>query len=340
MLGIVFGERSIRNCIRDQFQEIRTECNTNIGQIPILMLETGMPFDMNDKSAYKVGRYYPQTGGLDALLWALEGAKLNHTYWTYCLQNEHHLGDCWNNEDFSFWLPEDRSESGVYNVETTKRLKIKDSLKSVKRGGTVRKLSRSEGKVYPQVTELSRKSFETTDGEETDAVSIQPSLGATLRSLPCSLILASHLNLQNNHLEKCFPSPDGVRAASAVIRPYAIACRGEKVLLHFDLKRVTFKLTIRLTTQDLEDSSPTVIFVPKWHYPYLDARDVSITSGRVEYNEELQYIEWFHQDVPENFDSEALIKQESIVIKNLSGSVDQENPALFPCGGELSCPIS
>ncbi|QEL61587.1 hypothetical protein CJJ09_003734 [Candidozyma auris] len=108
VLGLVVGERAIRNCIKKQFCEIANECRENLGNIPVLMSETGMPFDMDGKRAYEDGRYTSQTAAIDALANALEGSRMHHTYWCYTSTNCHKWGDRWNNEDFSFWSPEDR----------------------------------------------------------------------------------------------------------------------------------------------------------------------------------------------------------------------------------------
>ena len=88
--------------------EMRNECNTHLGNIPILMSETGMPFDMDRKRAYRDGMFDSQTAALDAISNALEGANMSHTYWCYNSANNHKWGDNWNNEDFSFWSPDDR----------------------------------------------------------------------------------------------------------------------------------------------------------------------------------------------------------------------------------------
>jgi hypothetical protein len=48
------------------------------------MSEIGIPFDMDDKKAYKHGKYGNQYAAMDANNFALEGAGLNYTLWCYC----------------------------------------------------------------------------------------------------------------------------------------------------------------------------------------------------------------------------------------------------------------
>ena len=78
VLGIVLEKRAIRNCLKKQFMEMRNECNTHLGNIPILMSETGMPFDMDRKRAYRDGMFDSQTAALDAISNALK-AQICHT---------------------------------------------------------------------------------------------------------------------------------------------------------------------------------------------------------------------------------------------------------------------
>ncbi|KAK7206880.1 glycoside hydrolase superfamily [Myxozyma melibiosi] len=103
-----FGERSIRNCLRDQLTCLKTEGIEKFGRgVPCLMSEIGVPFDMNDKKAYETGDYNAQVRALDANIFALEGSMLHHTYWTYAACNTHQWGDHWNGEDLSFYSGSD-----------------------------------------------------------------------------------------------------------------------------------------------------------------------------------------------------------------------------------------
>lgn len=100
-LAIKIGETAIRNCMRDQIIAMREEGRENIGITPCLMSETGMPFDLDDRLAYRTGDYTSQIKAWDALGNALEAAQIHHTLWVYSSQNSHQFGDYWNGEDFS-----------------------------------------------------------------------------------------------------------------------------------------------------------------------------------------------------------------------------------------------
>lgn len=231
-LGVVVGQKAIRNCLKKQFIDIVEEGKQRLGNIPALMTETGIPFDMDNKKAYKDNKYTSQTAALDAFANGLEALGMHHTYWAYSAINSHEYGDHWNNEDFSFWSPED------------------------------------QGKTF--------------GAGETDA----------------------------QKLKNCYPSADGVRAPSAVLRPFLVSSKGVTKAVEFDLKKAKFSLTLSIDDTSNLENTPTLIYVPKWHYPELNFNDIYASAGHVKYNEKLEYLEWYH---PEN------AGEETIVIQKYSG---------------------
>jgi len=82
--AIKVGETAIRNCLRDQLAAIREEGLEYTGIHPCLFTEIGIPYDMDDKYAYKSGDYSSQTAAMDANHFALEGSgAAGYTLWTY-----------------------------------------------------------------------------------------------------------------------------------------------------------------------------------------------------------------------------------------------------------------
>lgn len=82
--AVRLGQTAIRNCLRDQLRAIRDEGIEHLGEHPTLFTEIGIPFDMDDKYAYKTGDYSSQTSALDANHYALEGSGAQgYTLWTY-----------------------------------------------------------------------------------------------------------------------------------------------------------------------------------------------------------------------------------------------------------------
>jgi hypothetical protein len=425
VLGIVFGERAIRNCITGQFKEIKEECKKYLGLIPVLMSETGMPFDMDKKKAYENGRFYSQTGALDALSYALEGLQMHHTYWCYASVNCHEWGDRWNNEDFSFWSPDDRNiveerksrfdlpystRSSSRNISLTRiKTKVQDIKKRTESrrnslasfvADSVRRASLSG--TYPSPTKIaigeinnnsvppksplqfnprftSLEDYKETASPESSPLRNRAVLRETrhdsitstnttslnfydendiLTLSGSSIITTNSENIARKHTKRCYPSPDGVRAVNAVIRPYMMASKGRVTSTSFDLKSCKFSLSLMIDLDDLKlSNAPTIIFVPKWHFPLLNYGDISVTNGYVKYNREFEYIEWYHNDLVRTTNGRAKSEASSesdksllageieavIIIKNDSGGitdvdVDEEGSILK--AKEQFCPIT
>ncbi|KAK9475398.1 glycoside hydrolase superfamily [Dipodascopsis tothii] len=115
MFALRFGETSIRNCLRDQLAAIRKEGVERIGpDVPCIMGELGIPYDMDDKKAYSDGDYQAQIRAMDANCFAVEDNGLHVTWWAYTAVNTHQWGDSWNGEDLSLWSLSDlRNHAGV-----------------------------------------------------------------------------------------------------------------------------------------------------------------------------------------------------------------------------------
>lgn len=82
--AIKIGESAIRNCFRDQLSAIQKEGMDYMGPRPCVFTEIGIPYDMDDKHAYKTGDYSSQVAAMDANHYALEGSNVaGFTLWTY-----------------------------------------------------------------------------------------------------------------------------------------------------------------------------------------------------------------------------------------------------------------
>lgn len=106
--AVKVGETAIRNCLRDQLKFLRDESLKYMGDHPMVFTEIGIPYDMDDKHAYKTGDYSSQTSAMDANHFALEGSTSNgFTLWVYETENNHEWGDQWNGEDLSIFSRDD-----------------------------------------------------------------------------------------------------------------------------------------------------------------------------------------------------------------------------------------
>lgn len=83
--GIKIGETAIRNCFRDQLAAMRKEGLDYMGNHPCVLTEFGIPYDMDDKYAYKTGDYSSQSAAMDANHFAVEGSRMEgYSLWVYC----------------------------------------------------------------------------------------------------------------------------------------------------------------------------------------------------------------------------------------------------------------
>ena len=72
-----------------------------MGDMPCLLGEFGLPFDLNRKKAYKTGDYSLHEKALSLYYDAIDENLLNSTIWNYTADNTHEEGDHWNGEDLS-----------------------------------------------------------------------------------------------------------------------------------------------------------------------------------------------------------------------------------------------
>ena len=109
------GEASIRRYFSRQFSNFRRYAEGTMGDVPILIGEFGIPFDMNQASAYRSGDFRRQNQALDYNLRALDDNLLSYTLWNYTPDNSNEHGDLWNNEDLSIFSRDQQSDPADIN---------------------------------------------------------------------------------------------------------------------------------------------------------------------------------------------------------------------------------
>lgn len=100
-MKLYFGPRGVRRCFRDCIGYWKETGIKEMGGLPTLLGEFGLPFDMNGKAAYRKGDFRVHERALAAYYGALDRHLLSATLWNYCADNTNELGDKWNDEDFS-----------------------------------------------------------------------------------------------------------------------------------------------------------------------------------------------------------------------------------------------
>jgi hypothetical protein len=100
---LAVGPWQIKSLFKTLLSEIKQSTLEKIGNVPTLIGEFGIPFDMHDKKAYHSGKYNKQIIALDASFQAIEANLLHATLWNYTPDNTNAHGDLWNDEDLSIF---------------------------------------------------------------------------------------------------------------------------------------------------------------------------------------------------------------------------------------------
>jgi hypothetical protein len=74
-----------------------------MGNMPCLLGEFGLPFDLNQRRAYKTGDYSLHEEALSMYYDAVDANLLHSTLWNYTADNTRQAGDSWNDEDLSIF---------------------------------------------------------------------------------------------------------------------------------------------------------------------------------------------------------------------------------------------
>ncbi|KAI8805439.1 glycoside hydrolase superfamily [Cladochytrium replicatum] len=107
----------VRNIVRSGLDRV--------GQMPVVVGECGIPYDINEKQAFESGDYTHHTNFLDAVINAMEANLVSFTLWNYNAANDNDFGDHWNAEDFSIYSPKPKRK-----LQTSSATKAGQSLPS------------------------------------------------------------------------------------------------------------------------------------------------------------------------------------------------------------------
>jgi hypothetical protein len=98
-----FGPKGVRRCFADSIGYWKEIARLDMGGIPTLLGETGLPFDMNGRSAFRSGDFRAHEKALSLYFEAFDRYLLSVCVWNYCADNSNELGDKWNDEDLSIF---------------------------------------------------------------------------------------------------------------------------------------------------------------------------------------------------------------------------------------------
>ncbi|KAK4549065.1 hypothetical protein LTR36_007521 [Oleoguttula mirabilis] len=261
--AVKVGETAIRNCFKDQLSSVRQEGIDYMGIHPCIYTEIGIPYDMDDKYAYKSGDYSSQAAAIDANHYAVEGSKAaGFTWWVYTASNSHFWGDNWNGEDLSIYSAEDRPLPPSSYESNASKLSLDPSSPSY---------SESQSETNAPVTPGSVQ--KTLSVDEMTRIMRTPSAGSG--------------------------EAPGFRAAEAYVRPTPVLTHGTMSSHGFDLTNCTFHLYLTSPTPTPQEY-PTIIFLPEFHFPQ-GQTSVEASGGKweVRIDEDVegapqQVLRWWH----------------------------------------------
>jgi len=110
----VFGKKNIINSYFEQLRNMKENTEKNMGNMPVLLGEFGLPFDIFKGISFKTKSFKIQNSAISMFFDAIDKLLISSTIWTYCVNNNHRWGDNWNKEDFSIYCKED---SYIFNKE-------------------------------------------------------------------------------------------------------------------------------------------------------------------------------------------------------------------------------
>ncbi len=112
---VVFGPGAVRKSFNYQLGWFKGVAQKQLGGIPTLIGEFGIPFNMEGGRAYRSGDFRSQAAALDRSFQAIEANQLHCTLWNYTADNNNARGDQWNAEDFSIFSRDQQSDPGNIN---------------------------------------------------------------------------------------------------------------------------------------------------------------------------------------------------------------------------------
>ncbi|GHV12990.1 glycosyl hydrolase family 35 [Spirochaetia bacterium] len=108
----LLGRKQVAAWFREALAAGCSWAREHMDDIPCLLGEFGLPFDMGHKKAYKTGDYSLHEEALSLYYNAVDANLLHSTIWNYTADNTNEAGDDWNGEDLSIFSGKDGRAKG------------------------------------------------------------------------------------------------------------------------------------------------------------------------------------------------------------------------------------
>lgn len=112
---VIFGRKKIREMFRQALDRPKKLSTKKLGNVPVLIGEIGIPYDLDNKKAYRTGDFTHQIKAYDMSFQALEANLLSYTLWNYTSDNTNAHGDLWNDEDLSIFSRDQQTDPAEIN---------------------------------------------------------------------------------------------------------------------------------------------------------------------------------------------------------------------------------
>lgn len=107
----VMGAEAVAASFVEQLGHQLQVAETQMNGIPTLIGEFGLPYDLNEKQAYRDGDFSVHETALDLYYDAMDANLLSCTIWNYTADNTNARGDLWNDEDLSIFSRDQLDDS-------------------------------------------------------------------------------------------------------------------------------------------------------------------------------------------------------------------------------------
>jgi len=112
---VLIGKKKVDQAYKAQLAEMKQLTKERLGNIPILIGEFGIPYDMDKKRAFRTGNYAAHVKAMQRSMSTLESNLLNYTIWNYTSDNSNERGDLWNDEDLSIFSRDQQTDKADIN---------------------------------------------------------------------------------------------------------------------------------------------------------------------------------------------------------------------------------
>jgi len=100
---LILGRKKTAALFSEKLREACFWAKTQMDDMPSFLGEFGLPFDMNNRKAFKTGDYSQHEKALSIYYNGLDENLLGSTIWNYTADNTNAEGDRWNGEDLSIF---------------------------------------------------------------------------------------------------------------------------------------------------------------------------------------------------------------------------------------------